>query len=67
MAVQITNNISGGNIRLRLGFNAEMAERHAESVKVASKVKSKEYFEINPSLVETELLYYQNSFGLNLI
>ena len=64
MAVQIANNLFDGNIKLRLGFNAEMAERHAESVKVASKVKSKEFLEINTSLVETELLYYQNSFWL---
>ncbi len=62
MAVQIANNLSRGNIKLRLGFNAEMAERHAESVKVASKVKIKEFLEINHSVDETELLYYQNSF-----
>mgnify|MGYP000169751638 FL=1 len=64
MAVQIANNISGGDIKLRMGFNAEMAQRHADSVKVASRVKNKKIAEIDSNLVETELLYYQHSFWL---
>ena len=42
MAVQIANRFSNGNIRLRMGFNAEMAQRHDDSVKTASKLKNKE-------------------------
>ncbi|MED5485723.1 MAG: alanine--tRNA ligase, partial [Candidatus Thermoplasmatota archaeon] len=64
MAVQIANNISGGDIKLRMGFNAEMAQRHADSVKVASRIKNKKILEIESNIPETELLYYQHSFWL---
>jgi len=64
MAVQIANNISGGDIKLRMGFNAEMAQRHADSVKVASRIKNKKILEIDRNIPETELLYYQHSFWL---
>jgi len=64
MAVQIANNISGGEIKLRMGFNAEMAQRHADSVKVASRIKNKKILEIERKIPETELLYYQHSFWL---
>ena len=64
MVVQIANKISGGEIKLRMGFNAEIAQRHADSVKVSSLVKSKEILKIDSKISETELLYYQNSFWL---
>ncbi len=62
MAVQIANRFSNGNIRLRMGFNAEMAQRHDDSVKTASKLKNKEILSLNKKINDTELLYYQDSF-----
>ena len=64
MAVQIANSISQGNIRLRMGFNAEMAKRHDDYVKKAAKIKNKDLISLNSKMNNTELLYYQDSFWL---
>jgi alanyl-tRNA synthetase len=61
LAVQIANSISDGEIKLRMGFNAEMAQRHAELAKVASRIKEEEIMKIDSRIVDTELLYYQHS------
>ena len=61
LAVQIAKNISGREIKLRMGFNAEMAQRHAELTKVASRLKTKDIVKLDANIKPTELLYYQNS------
>ena len=61
LVINIANDLGWKSLVLRTGFNAEMAERHAEMAKNAAKsVASKPLVEDIPDLPRTIPLYYEN-------
>ena len=61
LMINIANGLGWNSLVLRTGFNAEMAERHAELAKAAAKsVTAKPIVESIPDLPATAPLYYDD-------
>ena len=61
LVINIANSLGWKSLVLRTGFNAEMAERHAELAKAAAKsVTAKPIVESIPDLPATAPLYYDD-------
>ena len=66
IAVKIARELGWNSLRLRTGFNAEMAERHAAQAKAMAISQSKSDFSVDlPELPATAALYYENTFQQN--
>ena len=61
LAINIAKELGWSELKLRTGFNAEMAERHADMAKAAAKsVTPKPLLKFVPDLPSTIPLYYDN-------
>ena len=72
MAVSLANKSGWTSVKLRTGFTAELAERHANMAKVAAKVTSDNTLISNlDNIPETNTLYYddvyQNEFDASVL
>ena len=61
LVIDIAIGLGWTDVKLRTGFNAEMAERHAQMAKEAAKsVSSEKYLDKIPEISPTKALYYED-------